>query len=1326
MRGFRNTRLGALAAVVLAGVLSGGMLVAVAGVSVGGMARPAAATTPAGVIQNCPNGSPPQFSGFAGGTGAFHSDHFLSDYVTAPPFGANDIPNGDFTNILLFPPGFSSWDAYVASLPPAMQPPTQEQIDAMTLGLVCSSFFDLLTQYNLNTPVYAGDQVTASDCVTTALNDAASTKGVISYATMRSFAACNSNANNDPSPQVNIFVGPTIAASAYNEDGTNLCSAKLGGYHGAGVGVPQWTTIATLPSCNTGPGGVMEVESHEMVELISDNFGLGWVHGVLPDFNETYDNGELEDICSGVGVTPTPSIPFPNITMPNGTLTGLQTGSYWSDQDNRCEPGAIMNDTPVPLAGSPSVTFSSTVHSLTVPINDSNANTIKALELDVATGTSGLGGGNSLNVTLTVNLGGSMRSFTTNGLNEGTLWGNGTMHAVLLPFVDGISPSNLVSMTLSTDSTSWNVTGVQLQASVVTPPAGCTPLPPVLGVNANGTATLSDGSKGLVRLIGGSTQTFTETFHAPAAVANRQVAGLSLVIGTGGDDLGGGNEPSDNANAIIMLKSGQQIAFDNINDNANWTNGFTSQPIDLADSSPLPNVIPLNVLPPDTTFSQITSFSLQTNFPGGLSGQNWDVKSISLTAAVGCPATSPPPTFVSTTLVNVANTTTLGDGSTGLCRETGGSNDCPVSIPSVSPSLASDTVTALQVTLTTGSDNLRGGGEQGDNAQVILHFGGSQTYQDVNNSDTLDNGSIFSFPLVPPPSTTLGALTSIDIHTQFGSLFPDNWDIAGVRLDAIADPPGTPTAAHALAAPAPPAPVDPAAGAPTGGTALSPNQVPDPAAVPATSAPNPAIATPPSWFVTSTPNQGSGGNQLLATSCADPTDCVSVGDAASTGGVTPVAEVLQSGSWTVTPTAFLGDAIGILYGVSCSSPTACMAVGVQVLSAQGPADQPLIETWNGTTWSLVTTPPPGPGDSLLSGVSCPAANDCVAVGHVFVDGTSQALVESWNGSAWVIVPSPDPSFGNTMLFGVSCPSKIACTAVGTNDATGPDQTLVETFAGGPWAIQPSADQGTTANVLQSVSCSSAAACTAVGDFVNNIGKSNQAHNTLIERWNGSSWTVVPSTDPAAAGDSLDSVSCPDAHHCVAAGSSFDGSTHTDLVESWSGGAWSTTAVPSPGSTTSVLSGVSCPTYVNCQAAGFDDNASGTLQTLDLDHHIPVPTMSQLTFTLSPSLQLTLSGSGFSPKPPAQGTHCGHTGSDFVDSNFTFSDVTGGWGAGAPADCIGLVVSKYQNTAITFGFGNGYGGTSVLQPGDTVEIVLYGGVCLATVPTASTTETCTIA
>src|SRR5712691_13474448 len=41
--------------------------------------------------------SPPRPT-FSGGTGAFHSDHFLSDYVTAPTLDAADVPNANFTN----------------------------------------------------------------------------------------------------------------------------------------------------------------------------------------------------------------------------------------------------------------------------------------------------------------------------------------------------------------------------------------------------------------------------------------------------------------------------------------------------------------------------------------------------------------------------------------------------------------------------------------------------------------------------------------------------------------------------------------------------------------------------------------------------------------------------------------------------------------------------------------------------------------------------------------------------------------------------------------------------------------------------------------------------------------------------------------------------------------------------------------------------------------------------------------------------------------------------------------------------------------------------
>ena len=68
-----------------------------------------------------------------------------------------------------------------------------------------------------------------------------------------------------------------------------------------------------------------------------------------------------------------------------------------------------------------------------------------------------------------------------------------------------------------------------------------------------------------------------------------------------------------------------------------------------------------------------------------------------------------------------------------------------------------------------------------------------------------------------------------------------------------------------------------------------------------------------------------------------------------------------------------------------------------------------------------------------------------AIGSSYSATTTQTLVESWNGSAWSIIPSPNPSGSVGSTFsGVSCLDSTACTAVGgTNTDTGAGQTLIE-------------------------------------------------------------------------------------------------------------------------------------------------------------------------------------------------------------------------------------------------------------------------------------------
>jgi hypothetical protein len=84
-------------------------------------------------------------------------------------------------------------------------------------------------------------------------------------------------------------------------------------------------------------------------------------------------------------------------------------------------------------------------------------------------------------------------------------------------------------------------------------------------------------------------------------------------------------------------------------------------------------------------------------------------------------------------------------------------------------------------------------------------------------------------------------------------------------------------------------------------------------------------------------------------------------------------------------------------------------------------------------WSIVPSPDSGSGLNQLDGVSChPAPDLCQAVGF-YLDkelGTNQTLVESWNGTTWSIVPSPNVVTGDNDFLGVSCGAARSCQAVG--------------------------------------------------------------------------------------------------------------------------------------------------------------------------------------------------------------------------------------------------------------------------------------------------------
>ena len=289
-------------------------------------------------------------------------------------------------------------------------------------------------------------------------------------------------------------------------------------------------------------------------------------------------------------------------------------------------------------------------------------------------------------------------------------------------------------------------------------------------------------------------------------------------------------------------------------------------------------------------------------------------------------------------------------------------------------------------------------------------------------------------------------------------------------------------------------------------------------------------------------------------------------------------ESWNDSKWSVvrSPDRGTSSTLNTLNAVSCIRGRSCVAVGDHASNSS--LGRTLVESWNGTGWSVVRSPDRGTS-STLNAVSCLSGKLCVAVGDYGSNSNlSRTLVESWNGTVWSVMPSPSLVRKQSALNGVSCVSPTSCVAVGNYGS----DTLVESWNGTAWTIVASPTPGSYGG-LSGVSCSSAASCVAVGNYSNGTGSgSSILPRTLVESWNGTAWSVVPGPSPSVA--YLYGVSCVSAKSCQAVGDyATRNRLRQTLVESWNGTAWSIVASPSP--STGYLYGVSCVSARACKAVG---------------------------------------------------------------------------------------------------------------------------------------------
>jgi hypothetical protein len=319
-------------------------------------------------------------------------------------------------------------------------------------------------------------------------------------------------------------------------------------------------------------------------------------------------------------------------------------------------------------------------------------------------------------------------------------------------------------------------------------------------------------------------------------------------------------------------------------------------------------------------------------------------------------------------------------------------------------------------------------------------------------------------------------------------------------------------------------------------------------------------------------------------------------NAGAPGETVATSASAASAGWTVVPTQNSGTGDNVLAAVSGSATNDVWAVGQIIPDDNANVTQTLAHHYDGNVWTPVPTPNVGPNANSLAGV---AAQDgqAWAVGY-YQDSNwiSRSLVEAWDGSSWKVVKHPQVGAGGDHMQAVSADCATDVWAAGwSRDATGTFSTLVERFDGTAWSVVPTPNPGVNGNLLYGIFARSGDDVWAVGQRVGASGP-DQA---LILHWNGSAFTSVSSSSNGANSTELLAVTANDQGVIRAVGDGEDFTSGTKSVaEINADGTWTRESAPSPGPTDNRLQAIAILSDGTAVAVGeYIDATSGNNFTL---------------------------------------------------------------------------------------------------------------------------------
>jgi hypothetical protein len=246
-------------------------------------------------------------------------------------------------------------------------------------------------------------------------------------------------------------------------------------------------------------------------------------------------------------------------------------------------------------------------------------------------------------------------------------------------------------------------------------------------------------------------------------------------------------------------------------------------------------------------------------------------------------------------------------------------------------------------------------------------------------------------------------------------------------------------------------------------------------------------------------------------------------------------------------------------------------------------------------------------DSAVTGVACPAAKSCVAVGtYLDSSATTQAFEAvqvrgSWHRAQEITDPASLATGGSASLDSVSCPSVGNCIAVGGFSSVSGFDSMAVREDGGRWrrAFAVRAPSGAAANpdaLLSSVSCSGPEHCTAVGAYHDKAMDSEALAVTEINnRWPQSVRIAVPANASKNPDAVLFGVSCVASGACSAVGD-YQTTAKADgamaVMRGKHGWIRARQILPPKADKAVGLNTISCTGATSCQAGGFAQTGSG--------------------------------------------------------------------------------------------------------------------------------------